>query len=184
MLEKPGALAAQQNRFSQEGGLWSVSFGGRQTQLPDLKGYHALTRLLAQPRQPIHCTELMGAQTFQDGQAVFDEKAKAAYQKRILELQQEMEEAEIAHESERLGALQEEYDRLIEHLSRETGKGGRARKVTGTIDKCRSAVTWRIRSAIKKIGDPHPALGRHLEASIKTGVFCEYAPEYEIDWVL
>ena len=184
VLEKPGALAAQQNRFSQEAGLWSVSFGGRQAQLPDLKGYHDLTRLLAQPRQPIHCTELMGAQTLQSGQAVFDEKAKAAYQKRILELHQEMEEAETAHESERLGALREEYDRLIEHLCRETGKGGKARKVTGTIGKCRSAVTWRIRSAIKKIGETHPALGKHLEASIKTGVFCEYAPEYEIDWVL
>lgn len=184
VVAQPSALSAHQNRFTEEGGLWTMSFGGKQVQLPTLKGYHDLARLLAQPHQPIHCTELMGAKALETGAVVFDEKAKAAYQKRILKLQEEIEETEAAQESERLGALQEEYDRLLEHLSREIGKGGKARKVSGTIEKCRSAITWRIRSSIKKIAENHPALGKHLEVSVKTGVFCEYAPEYETDWML
>ncbi|MBN1446662.1 MAG: hypothetical protein JXA28_01925, partial [Bacteroidetes bacterium] len=62
--------------------------------------------------------------------------------------------------------------------------GGRTRTVAGTVEKCRSAVTWRIRSAMKKIATLHPSLGRHLEASIRTGMFCTYAPEKDIDWEL
>ncbi len=184
VVARPEARSAHQNRFTEEGGLWTISFGGKQVQLPGLKGYPDLARLLAQPRQPFHCTELMGAKALERGQLVFDEKAKEAYQKRILELQEEIAEAEAVQESERLGALQEEYDRLLDHLSREIGKGGKTRKVAGTTEKCRSAITWRIRSAIKKIAKTHPAFGKHLEVSVKTGVFCEYTPEYDISWIL
>ncbi|MEJ2637620.1 MAG: hypothetical protein P8184_20325, partial [Calditrichia bacterium] len=184
VVDKTGADSVFENRFVREGQLWNVNFNGRQVQLPDLKGYHDLARLLARPRGSIHCTDLMGARAVETGQPLFDEKAKAAYGERILELQEQMEEAEMAQQSYRLGQLQEEYDQLIAHLSRVTGKGGKGRKVAGTVEKCRSAVTWRIRSAIRKIAEMHPELGRHLEVSVKTGIFCEYRPEHEIDWIL
>jgi hypothetical protein len=45
-------------------------------------------------------------------------------------------------------------------------------------------VTWRIRSAIRKIAAVHPALGRHLENSVHTGTYCAYNPERSIDWRL
>ncbi|MBK7871915.1 MAG: hypothetical protein IPJ74_15170 [Saprospiraceae bacterium] len=80
-------------------------------------------------------------------------------------------------------ALQEEYDQLLDHLSKSLGLGGKTRKVSDSIDKTRSAVTWRIRSAVKKIAEVHLPLSKHLEISIKTGVFCEYAPEHEINWI-
>lgn len=180
---KPEVAVSHLNCFTQgEGGLWRLSFGGKQVQLPDLKGYHVLAQLLTNPYQPLHCTYLMGAKVVEKGEAVFDEKAKAAYRKRILELQEAIEEAEAALNSMRLAALQEEYDQLIDHLSQALGKGGQARKVAGTVEKSRTAVTWRIRSAIKKIAEAHPALGKHLEVSIQTGVFCEYTPEYEVEW--
>ncbi len=172
------------NSFSRQGGIWYMNFGGKEVQLPHMKGFQDLSRLLAQPNHPLHCTDLMGARIIEKGEPVLDEKAKATYKKRILELQEEIEEAESSANSERLGALQEEYDQLIEHLTRATGKGGKARKVGSSIEKSRSAVTWRIRSAIKKIAEVHPALGKHLQVSVKTGVFCEYAPEHETDWIL
>lgn len=181
--EKPEAQLKLQNHFTLEGEWWSVSYGGRAARLPDLKGCHDLARLLARPRSPIHCTELMGAAVAERGEAVFDQKARAAYRRRILELQEELREAEAAHHSRRLAALQEEYDRLIEHLAQAMGKGGKARKKGSTAEKARTAVTWRIRSAIKKISEVHPALGRHLEVSVNTGLFCEYAPEREVEWV-
>ncbi len=181
---QPESAMLQPNRFQLEGGMWTFSFGGNQTQLPDLKGYHDLAQLLARPHHAIHCTQLMGARVFEDGEVVFDEKAKAAYHRRIQELQEEIEEVESLHDNQRLTALHEEYDRLLEHLTRLTGKGGKTRKISGSIEKCRSAVTWRIRNAIKKISESHPGLGKHLAVSIKTGVFCEYAPEHEVDWTL
>lgn len=48
----------------------------------------------------------------------------------------------------------------------------------------RSAVTWRIRAAIRKIDGELPALGRHLRASVRTGMFCAYDPEAPTAWVL
>ncbi len=175
---------AHSNQFVQNGKLWHISFEGQHTQLPDFKGNHDLVRLLSQPHQAIHCTDLMGAQTVERGQEVFDDQARAEYQQRILELQEDMKEAEALGNHERFSELQEEYDQLVDHLSSLLGKGGKTRKVSGTVEKCRSAVTWRIRSAIKKINEVHPALARHLRASIKTGIFCEYAPEREIEWQL
>ncbi|MCB9276965.1 MAG: hypothetical protein H6564_23235 [Lewinellaceae bacterium] len=182
--EPPPPLAHANRFYEERGGLWALAFGGKQVQLAGVKGLHDLARLLSGPNEPIHCTELMGALALEDGGGVFDEKAKAAYHKRILELQEEIEEAEANLNSSRLAALQEEYDKLLEHLSQAIGKGGKTRRAASSVEKCRAAVTWRIRSAIKKISTAHPALGKHLEVSVKTGVFCEYAPEYEVDWML
>ena len=36
-------------------------------------------------------------------------------------------------------------------------------------ERARLAVTKRVKSAVRKIGDHHPALGYHLSAGIKTG---------------
>ena len=45
-------------------------------------------------------------------------------------------------------------------------------------------MTWRIRSAIARVEAVHPALGRHLKNSIRTGAFCSYTPEQQVDWRL
>ena len=174
----------EQNIFAEEGGLWTMALAGKQVQLPDLKGFYDIARLLAAPNQAIHCTELMGSAVLEKGESVFDEKAKKAYQQRILEIQQELAEAETTQHQSRINALQEEYDQLLDHLSKSLGIGGKTRKISDSVDKTRSAVTWRIRNAVKKIAEVHPQLGKHLEISIKTGVFCAYTPEYEISWRL
>jgi hypothetical protein len=45
-------------------------------------------------------------------------------------------------------------------------------------------VTRRIRDAIARTERAHPPLGRHLHASIRTGVFCSYAPERDVHWTV
>lgn len=47
-----------------------------------------------------------------------------------------------------------------------------------------TAVTWRIRHAIRKIEAAHPVLGRHLANSLRTGTFCSYQPERPVAWRL
>ena len=93
-----------------------------------------------------------------------------------------IQEAEFLQQTGQVEKLRQEYDQLLEHLSQSVGLGGRTRKVSGSIEKARTAVTWRIRSAIKKISRVHPALGKHLKISIKTGLVCEYTPEKELNW--
>jgi hypothetical protein len=53
-----------------------------------------------------------------------------------------------------------------------------SRSVRSAIDeRARLAVTKRIKAAVKKIEQHHPALGVHLLASIKTGYQCAYLPD-------
>jgi hypothetical protein len=94
----------------------------------------------------------------------------------------EIDEAELMHDESRAAKLREEYEEIIEHLSKSLGIGGKSRKLNSSVEKSRSAVTWRIRSAIKKIEAVHPSLSKHLSNSIKTGIFCSYSPEKEIIW--
>ena len=176
--------AGSPNVFRQEGEFWGIRYDGAEAQLADLKGYRDIARLLSTPGQPVHVTELMGVAVVERGEEVFDERARNAYRKRLLNLQEELEEAEMFVNGERIAALREEYDRLLEMLSKSVGKGGRVRKISDGAEKARSAVTWRLRNAVRKIADIHPSLGKHLDVSIRTGVFCEYSPEKKTDWIL
>jgi non-specific serine/threonine protein kinase len=45
-------------------------------------------------------------------------------------------------------------------------------------------VTQRIKGAIKKIHASDPVLGRHLGQSVRTGIFCSYAPRDPVSWTL
>ena len=45
------------------------------------------------------------------------------------------------------------------------------------VERARSAVSKRIKAALKKIHTLHPPLGRYLRATIKTGHVCSYVPD-------
>ena len=129
--------------------------------------------------------DLMHAATVQvTAELVFDEKAKQSYKRKIQDLQEEIQHCEDHSNFERAAELQQEYSTLVDHLTASLGMGGKTRKVNDPMDKMRSAVTWRIRNAIQKIEKSHPALGKHLAYSIKTGLFCSYCPEKPVKWVL
>jgi len=184
----PVAPAPAANAFRREGELWQVSFGGETVHMPDLKGLHDLARLLAAPGQEIHALDLgSGA----DGAApqghageLLDDAARAAYKDRIDELREERELAEAANDTVRAERAREELEAITDALGSAYGLGGRARKAGDHAERARSAVTWRIRSAISRIEAVHPALGRHLKNSVRTGTFCSYTPEERFDWQL
>lgn len=170
--------------YQQPGELWELCYQGKAVSLTDVKGFRDIQRLLSAPEQEIHCLELMGAAFETDtGEAILDDAAKKDYQKKIRELQADIREAEDMHDLERAARLSQEYEKLVAHLTAALGLGGKLRKTGSAVEKARSAVTWRIRSAIRKIEKHHPALARHLDQSIKTGTLCRYAPEHAVDWV-
>jgi hypothetical protein len=117
------------------------------------------------------------------GGRVIDETARNQYKDRILDLQEELADAERMSDFIRFEKVQEEYDRLIEHLSQALNLKGKIRKTGSTVEKARSAVTWRIRSAVARIEQYHPQLGAHLSNSIKTGTLCSYKPERQVRWI-
>jgi RNA processing factor Prp31 len=113
-----------------------------------------------------------------------DDKAKREYRNQIRKLQEEIDEAEQMNDSERVASLRECLDQILDHLSSTTDIYGRPRKLGSATEKTRSAVTWRIRNAIKKIAQVHPTLGAHLTNSIKTGTYCCYSPEKPFQWAV
>ncbi len=166
-------------------GIWKIHYNGKTTFHKNAKGFHDIHKLLSFPNQEFHCLDLMGAATDERNTiASVDAKAKSQYLNRINELQQDIQEAEDMNQIETVSRLQEEYDALLEHLSSSLGMGGKTRKLSSTMEKARSAITWRIRNTIKKIDKTHPELGKHLGNSIKTGVQCVYRPEVPLEWVL
>lgn len=171
-----------ENCFRKDTMGWRVSYDNKQMQLPEVKGFYDIQKLLDQPRQLFHCTELMGSALNEKGEQMFDSKAKRQYEKKMLELQNYMQDAEMHGDFARLEKLQDEYDGLIIYLSQALGINRKARQTGSTVEKARSAVTWRIRNAIGKIEAQHPQLGAHLSNAIKTGTFCSYQPERDLSW--
>jgi TolB-like protein len=173
----------RENAMILRGDLWEIHFDGKISRVPDMKGLRDLIRLLQNPEQEFHCTDLLGAPVLVgETEFVFDEKAKRSYQQRLLELQEEISVAEQSNDLKRGSGLRQEYDELISHLSTSLGLRGRTRKTNDHVDKARSAVTWRIRKAIEKIQKVDASLAKHLTLAVKTGIFCRYVPERSSNW--
>ena len=185
MVRPAGITVPEGNRFHGKEGIWSITYDGEGARLAELKGFHDIARLLAQPNQQLHCLELSGASPDTAvPDEVLDSQSRQEYRRRIKELQGELEQAEADNDPARSEPARNELDALIDELANATGLGGRSRKLGNVAEKARTAVTWRIRSSIKKIRAAHPRLGQHLSNSIRTGNFCVYSPESAVDWLL
>jgi hypothetical protein len=171
------------NTFRREGELWTVSFDHRVAQVQERKGFVDIAQLLSHPFEEVHCMILCGQPGVTSrSEAIFDEQARQAYRQRIREIDQELAEAKRDNDPGRCTLIEEEKEHLLDEIRKATGLGGRQRKIADTSERMRSAVTWRIREAIKKLELVHPTLARHLPNSIQTGLFCSYTPEKPTTW--
>ena len=78
------------------------------------------------------------------------------------DLRKDLEEAERFNDTSRAERDREEVDALAEQLAAAVGLGGRNRRIGSGAERARSAVTKRIKTSIKRIGETIPSLGRHL----------------------
>lgn len=180
-----GADGGRRAVFRAEGELWTLAFDGLTVQLTEAKGFHDLAELLSRPDVPVHCLELAGRSAEPRGdQAVLDARTRRELSARARELQEEMDDAEARADGARAERARAELERLVETLSAAMGLGGKGRRLGGAAERARTAVTWRIRNAIRKIAAAHPALGRHLQNAVRTGTWCAYTPERPVDWAL
>lgn len=191
------------NVFIREGEFWSLVFAGRAVRLKDSKGVHDLARLLASPAREIAAMDLVavvprspaalrGAQVLAGSGFVIeagagpllDAEAREQYRERLTDLEQELADAEEAHDVERAAQVREEREFLLTELSAAVGIGGRGRPALDPAERARKAVTGRIRDAIGRIEAVHGELGRHLRRSVRTGSFCVYDPPTPTAWQL
>lgn len=160
-----------------EGEIWAFCWRGHETRVKDSKGVRDLSVLLVRPGQDVSALDLYGDQVplEHDTGEVLDAAARSAYRRRLAELeaQDSLSEAEA-----------EERAQLLQQLSAAYGLGGRVRRTGSSAEKARTAVTARIRDAIRRLGALDGELGRHLDRSVRTGAFCSYAPEMPVSWHL
>jgi hypothetical protein len=108
---------------------------------------------------------------------MLDTQAKADYQRRLSELEDELEEARELGNEERIAKAEDEKEALAREIRRAVGLGGRDRRAASSAERARVAVTRAIRLALERISEQNRDLGRLLSARIKTGAVCLYLPD-------
>jgi non-specific serine/threonine protein kinase len=182
--------------FYRRGDIWTIGAPGREVQLRDAKGLAHIARLLAAPHLELHALDLVAgpqargtapavvlaagvevrARGEGDSGPVLDSQAKAAYRLRVEELQGEIDEAEAFHDDERASRARDELVFVARELAGAVGLRGRDRKTGSDAERARVNVTRAIRTALRRISEHDPQLGRRLGSEIKTGTFCVYEP--------
>ncbi len=189
--------------FRREGEFWTLSYADVTCRFKDSKGFAFIAHLLRHPGQDVHATALVasaggdvdpgeiGREVAQgsylqvvgvrvglgDAGELIDARAKAEYKQRLVELREDLEDAEANGHSDRAERVRDEIETLNRELCRAIGIGGRDRRAGSHAERARVNVTRAIGGVIKRIGERNPALAEHLAASIKTGTFCAYRPD-------
>jgi tetratricopeptide (TPR) repeat protein len=172
--------AATENVFRREGDYWSLELDGLTVRLRDLKGLHYLARLLGAPGRELHVLDLAAVERSPDvgdAGAMLDPQAKEMYRRRLGEIEEDIEEAQLVGDGERAAQAEAERDFLARELGRAVGLGGRDRRASSDSERARAGVTRAIRQAMGRIHEHHPRLGFHLERTIRTGTTCAYMPD-------
>jgi hypothetical protein len=165
--------------------VWTLTFDGVTAHLPDSKGLRDLATLLGAPGEPVHAVRLLGGHPPAVGaDPVLDDRARAGYRARLVELDAEVDEAGADNDPHRADRAQLEREALLAELSRVVGLGGRPRRLGDDTERARKAVSARIHDAIARIKRVNPALGRHLRQAVATGTHCSYTPPEPVHWRL
>jgi hypothetical protein len=190
-LGRPTAVPPGGAAFVRTGTVWRLEFRGRTVTVVDSKGMRDLAVLLARPGREVHVLDLVEASGGPPRTAggsdlgpVIDAAARAAYQHRLRDLEDEIETAASDSDLGRITTLQDERDFLAAELAAALGLGGRSRLSGDRVERARKAVAMRIGTALKGIAAGHPALAQHLRNSVSTGRFCRYRPDQDIHWQL
>jgi tetratricopeptide (TPR) repeat protein len=194
--------------FRCDGDTRTVRFDGTTVLLHDLLGFRYLERLLAEPNREFHVLDLVavergslptvrhGSETASDdgltitdgGHAGLhlDERAREAYRRRLVDIDEDIDDATMMNDAARLALAMEDRDYLIAELSRAVGLGGRSRLACATAERARTSVTRSMRYAVARLAEHHPTLGRHLTQALGTGTYCVYRPDprLPVTWVV
>jgi hypothetical protein len=165
-------------KLERDGELWVLSAGSLRVTLKHTRGLPYLEALVLAPHREVHVLELEGREEVADAGPLLDAQAQQQYRARVEDLEEELEEATRFNDRGRIERAREELDALAGELSRGVGLGGRQRRAGSSAERARINVQRRLRDVVRRVAEQDAALGRHLEASLRTGVYCMYAPTW------
>lgn len=180
--------------FRRDGDYWTIRYEGAECRLRHSRGLAYLSILLERPGGEVHVADLMPAvlgspanageppdagphgstrRDTGDAGGRIDLSAARSYRRRMVELREDLAEAESDQDLGRITARRAELAALAEQLS---GSGNAGRRGSHA-ERARQAVTKAIGVALAKIREHLPARARHLDATVKRGYVCRYTPD-------
>lgn len=179
-----------ENVFRSDGRTWQVRYAGRD--LPRLLrglGMSYLHALLRRPGVALSSAELerlvKGGRARAAGGgagAVMGPEEREGLAREHRELAAAIDRARRDGDEGELDRLREEQRRPAEQVARDTGLGGRTRRLGGPAERARKAVGNAIRRAIREIRADSAALADHLTACVDCGGSPRYAPPPGVEW--
>lgn len=143
--------------------------------MPQTKGLADLARLLDAGGTEIHVLQLIEFADRSGGSGdLVDRPTLHAYRRRLLELEEDIDDATLDNDPERRVRAEAERQAVVDEL----GRVSRTRQFANhPAERARKAVAGRIREAIRKLESVLPEMAGHLERTIVTGTCCRYRPE-------
>jgi tetratricopeptide (TPR) repeat protein/RecA/RadA recombinase len=189
--------------FACSGEYWTIGREGASFSLRDTKGLTYIQRLLQHPGEEFHALDLINGPGIAASSAVdsdeavaqlrerqdvtvrevgdagemLDEQAKLQYKRRLHELTEELEDLRERGAHARAEVVESEIDFIQREVARAVDRRGRNRRAGSTGERARLNVTRAIKSVIEKVAERDSALGKLLDRSIRTGLFCSYVPD-------
>ncbi|WP_146615760.1 ATP-binding protein [Nonomuraea aridisoli] len=170
---------ADEWRLTRDGDDWRLDAGPETVRLRDGRGVRYLRTLLAAPGQEIPALDLVAGGAGLRAPAaepLLDAAARAAYRRRVRQLDEQLDGADRAGDAARAATLQAERTALLAELRRATGLGGRPRVQDPETERARVNATRALWATVKRIEAVAPLAGAHLRASLRTGRFFRYQP--------
>ncbi|MBO3752806.1 hypothetical protein J5X84_42730 [Streptosporangiaceae bacterium NEAU-GS5] len=163
------------------GRQWEIALGGRIATVEHSLGMAYLATLVANPEYEILAAELAmgpGEATVEhvSGQAVLDDAAKQAYQRRLAELSEEIAEYDAAFDTARADQARAEREWLAAELASAAGLAGQVRRFTTSEERARISVSKAIRRALDRVSAADAVIGAHFRRTVTTGRRCSYRP--------
>ena len=152
-LGRPTAVPPGRAAFVRTGTVWRLEFRGRAVTVVDSKGMRDLAMLLASPGREIHVLDLVEASggpsraaAGADSGPTIDAAARAAYKRRLVDLEDEIETAARNSDLGRLATLEAEKEFLAAELAARAwasavGRGSSVTRPRGPVrrSRCESA---------------------------------------------
>lgn len=176
--------APREAALRREGESWALEFGGRTVRVVNSRGFEYLAALIERPGVERWSVDLVGAVECGDAGPLLDGAARAAYEKRALEIEEELRETDRRTDPSRAESLLTELDVIARELAAAVGLGGRSRKAGSSIERARQSVTKALRAAIRRVADLDRELGTYLEVTVRTGTACRFEPDLRepVEW--
>jgi hypothetical protein len=169
--------------MDQLGDMWLIRYADAEFHLKDLRGVRLLATLVAEPGREFHVLDLERGNVApaapidpRGAGEILDEEARRQYKSRVVELKEEIEEAEAWNDPERTERARRELAFIEQELTRALGLGGRQRSHGSAAERARINVQRRLRDAIRRIEEHHAGLAKHLDRAVRTGMYCAYEP--------